>query len=315
MIQVRFMFSPSLSWPTSYAKLVTEEPIRNVSPTPRKSVNFLTLITPAGNGAEVVVPLESIRAISERNTWGKYGLVKSMLNSSTGLFFFQFSSMDGLDLMLENGQWSSYARAMIKLRADVELKDTIVVAMPKLVREGFYTCTICVEYEWKPPCVRVARGVLVGPKVGFKPVKQVYKPVSKKNNASTSDNKKKDVEFRKEANSGRPLFFNVGSSSTTTTPIVEKIDKLESLIIDGKLTLMDDEGKPLEKVEYSGDHDSEDEVEPVDNEMESFLASKGVGYGTNNLLEQWRETYRNANYDYDPYDDDMYEGQEIPDNI
>ncbi|GJS20443.1 hypothetical protein Tco_0449075 [Tanacetum coccineum] len=38
-----------------------------------------------------------------RNTWGKYGLVKSMLNSSTRLFFLQFNSMDGLDSMLENG--------------------------------------------------------------------------------------------------------------------------------------------------------------------------------------------------------------------
>ncbi|GJV16974.1 hypothetical protein Tco_1362297, partial [Tanacetum coccineum] len=56
--------SPSLSWSTLYAKLVTEEPNRNVSPTPRKSMNFRTLITPAGNEAEVVVPLESIRAIS-----------------------------------------------------------------------------------------------------------------------------------------------------------------------------------------------------------------------------------------------------------
>ncbi|GJU65891.1 hypothetical protein Tco_1247726, partial [Tanacetum coccineum] len=28
-----------------------------------------------------------------------------------------------------------------------------------------------------------------------------------------------------------------------------------------------------------------------------------------------RETYGNADYDYDPYDDDMYEGQKIPDNI
>ncbi|GKA06995.1 zinc knuckle CX2CX4HX4C containing protein [Tanacetum coccineum] len=46
---------------------------------------------------------------------------------------------------------SSYARAMIELRADVELKDTIMVAMPKLIGEGFYMCTICVEYEWKPP--------------------------------------------------------------------------------------------------------------------------------------------------------------------
>ncbi|GKA04459.1 retrotransposon protein, putative, ty3-gypsy subclass [Tanacetum coccineum] len=40
-----------------------------------------------------------------RNTWGKYGLVRSMFSSSTGLFSFQFSSMDGLDAMLENGPW------------------------------------------------------------------------------------------------------------------------------------------------------------------------------------------------------------------
>ncbi|GJX18218.1 hypothetical protein Tco_0219050 [Tanacetum coccineum] len=81
------------------------------------------------------------------------------------------------------------------------------------------------------------------------------------------------------ANFSGSSFWNVGSSSTTTTPIVEKIDKLERLIIDGKLTLVDDEGKPPEKVDYSGDHDSEDKVEPVDNEMASFLDSKRVGYG------------------------------------
>nr|GEW06751.1 hypothetical protein [Tanacetum cinerariifolium] len=46
---------------------------------------------------------------------------------------------------------SSYARAMIELWADVELKDTIMVAMPKRVGEGFYLCTIHVEYDWKPP--------------------------------------------------------------------------------------------------------------------------------------------------------------------
>ncbi|GJX89521.1 hypothetical protein Tco_0341535 [Tanacetum coccineum] len=79
---------------------------------------------------------------------------------------------------------------------------------------------------------------------------------------------------------------NVKSSRIYTTPIVDKIDKIEKLIIDGKVTLVDDEGKPLENVEYSGDHDSEHEVELVDNEMASFLASKRVGYGTNSLLEQ-----------------------------
>nr|GEV07721.1 hypothetical protein [Tanacetum cinerariifolium] len=155
------------------------------------------------------------------------------------------------------------------------------------------------------------RGVLVGPKVGFKPVKQVYRPVFKKNNANTSGNKKKDAESRnkvsnpnsfyvlnsvendvdlgtnegtsnlasKEVASSESSFWNVRSSSTSTTPIVVKIDKPERLIIDAKLTLVDDEGKHLEKGDYSGDHDSEDEVEPVDNEMTSFLASKRVDYG------------------------------------
>ncbi|GJY89096.1 hypothetical protein Tco_0503724 [Tanacetum coccineum] len=105
------------------------------------------------------------------------------------------------------------------------------------------------------------RGVLVGPKVGFKPVKQVYRPVSKKNNVNTSGNKKKDAEFQKEvsnpnsfdvfnsvendvilgtngetsnlaskeANYSGSLLWNVGSSSINTTPIVEKIDMLEKL--------------------------------------------------------------------------------------
>ncbi|GKF43189.1 hypothetical protein Tco_0129741 [Tanacetum coccineum] len=76
-------------------------------------------------------------------------------------------------------------------------------------------------------------------------------------------------------------------SSISTTPIVEKIDKIERLIIDEKVTLVDDEGKPLEKVDSSGDHDSEDE----------------------------KDTYENVDYDYDPYDDDMYEGQELPDKL
>nr|GEW50881.1 ribonuclease H-like domain-containing protein [Tanacetum cinerariifolium] len=46
---------------------------------------------------------------------------------------------------------SSSARAMIELRADVELKDNIVVAMPKITSEGHYTCNVRVYYEWKPP--------------------------------------------------------------------------------------------------------------------------------------------------------------------
>ncbi|GJW71875.1 hypothetical protein Tco_0128792 [Tanacetum coccineum] len=144
----------------------------------------------------------------------------------------------------------------------------------------------------------------VGQKMGFKP-KQVYQPVSKKHTANTSRNKNKNVEPTKE---------NVNSSSPNTTPVIEKIDKIEKLIIDGKVTLVNDEGKPLEKVDYLGVYDSEDEVASVDNEMASFLANKD-GYGTQSLLEQWKESYENGDYEYDPYDDDMYKGQDILDKL
>ncbi|GJZ92362.1 hypothetical protein Tco_0664427 [Tanacetum coccineum] len=90
---------------------------------------------------------------------------------------------------------------------------------------------------------------------------------------------------------------------------------MERLIIDGTATLVDDDGKPLTRVDSSGEHDSEDEVASVDNYMANFLASKDVGYGTNNLLKQWKESYGDEEYDYDQYDDDMYEGQDIPDKI
>ncbi|GJS71534.1 glutathione S-transferase T3-like protein [Tanacetum coccineum] len=48
------------------------------------------------------------------------------------------------------GRKSSYARAMIELWADVELKDTLVVDIPKFEGEGYTRSTIRVEYERKP---------------------------------------------------------------------------------------------------------------------------------------------------------------------
>nr|GEW32755.1 hypothetical protein [Tanacetum cinerariifolium] len=84
-------------------------------------------------------------------------------------------------------------------------------------------------------------------------------------------------------------------------------DFSDNLLLEEKCVFMDDDGKPLKKVDYLGDRGSDDEVESIDNEMTSYLSSKpsGVGYDTKSLLEKWRETYLNA--DYSPYDDDMYE--------
>ncbi|GJR01896.1 putative reverse transcriptase domain-containing protein [Tanacetum coccineum] len=291
-----------------------------------KKLIFHTLFTPGGNGIDVVVLVESIRTISERfantahgfflekrvaypvfanyvrNTWGKYGRVRSMFSSSIGLFSFQFSFMDGLDAMLENGMWfihnnplilmkwhpdenllkedvstipvwiklygilvmafsedglsatatkldtplmldsytadmcmqswgrSSYARAMIELRADVELKDNIMADMPKITREGYYICNIHVEYEWNP---------------------------------------------------------------------------------------LDDDENPLVPTSIV---DSDSEVEVIFDETANLSIStigkegSDKGYGTNSLLEQWRDSYPD-NDDYDPYDDDMYENHDMSEHL
>ncbi|GJX41561.1 hypothetical protein Tco_0256551 [Tanacetum coccineum] len=101
----------------------------------------------------------------------------------------------------------------------------------------------------------------------------------------------------------------------SSTRLVERINVFEKEMLEGKPVLVDDYGKPLEKVDYSGNTGSEDEVEHVDIETASYVASKlmGVGYDTKSLLKQSRKTV--VDDDYGSYDDDMYKGQEIPENI
>ncbi|GJV18217.1 hypothetical protein Tco_1363540 [Tanacetum coccineum] len=370
----------------------------------RLKVNVRTLFTPGGNGIDVVVPVDSIRAISERftntaygfflgkkvaypvvanyvrNTWGKYGLVRSMFSSSTGLLSFQFSSMDGLDAMLENRPWfirnnpfilkkwhpnenllkedvstvpvwvklhgvpvtSSYAKVMIELRADVELKDNIVVAMPKITREGHYTCNVRVEYEWKPSSCssckvfghiheECPKNTCAGEKKTVKKPSQTSRgvpvgvvptiDVSNSNPFDVLKSVDNDVEFgtnrgttnlvNNRATSSGSSFLNVDNSSSGTTPIIDKIGKFKDLLTSGQAIIMDKASNPLKNVEFLGEYDSEYEVASVDNDMAHSMASEKVGFGTQSLLEQWRDSYGNHDYNDDPYDDDMYEGQDL----
>nr|GEZ19647.1 hypothetical protein [Tanacetum cinerariifolium] len=59
-----------------------------------------------------------------------------MLNSSTGIFSFQFSSMDGLDAMLENGPWFIRKNPLIlkKQNPDVNLLKEDVGNVPIWVK-------------------------------------------------------------------------------------------------------------------------------------------------------------------------------------
>ncbi|GKA91627.1 reverse transcriptase domain-containing protein [Tanacetum coccineum] len=177
--------TPGMS--TLYAN-VTSEPSRNI-------VNFCTLITTARTGLMWLSRWSLLEPLAK--VWVKLYGVPVTAFSEDGLS--TIATKLGTPLMLDSYTsdmcmqlWgrSSYARATIELQANVESKNTIMVAMPKLIGEGFYTCTIHVN--------QAPRGVPVGPMVGFKPIKQVYRPLSKKNNVNTSGNKKKDVESRKE---------------------------------------------------------------------------------------------------------------------
>nr|GEV55851.1 hypothetical protein [Tanacetum cinerariifolium] len=192
---------------------------------------------------------------------------------------------------------SNYARAMIELRADVELKDNNVVAMPKIKREGHY---------------------ILGPKMGFKPQKE-YRHVPKKFTASSSGNKKTCVEPTIEVSNANPFevlnsvdndvelgtnvgttnlvnngatlsgssFTNVDNNSTSTT-IINKIGKFEELLSSRKANLVDEAGNPLKKVEYPDDYDSEDEVASVDNDMARSMVAEMIGFGTQSFWNNER---------------------------
>ncbi|GJZ42660.1 zinc knuckle CX2CX4HX4C containing protein [Tanacetum coccineum] len=155
--------------------------------------------------------------------------------------------------------------------------------------------------------------------------KTQYRPKAKQSSEGTSlpktipfigTNKASTSGYNKESTSNKGNTFSPSNSFEALNDenlIIEEVGMgsmattSEKHILEGKLVLVDDDEKPLEKVDYPANLGNDNDVEPVDNEIETLLASKpmGVGYGMKNLFEQWRES--NIENDYDPYDDDMHE--------
>ncbi|GKF01293.1 retrovirus-related pol polyprotein from transposon TNT 1-94, partial [Tanacetum coccineum] len=75
----------------------------NVTSKPsEKKLNIPTLFTPGGNGIDVIVPVESIRAISDRFDNTAYGF---FLGNGWHTMLLLTISIEGLDTVLENGPW------------------------------------------------------------------------------------------------------------------------------------------------------------------------------------------------------------------
>nr|GEY48911.1 hypothetical protein [Tanacetum cinerariifolium] len=66
---------------------------------------------------------------------------------------------------------------------------------------------------------------------------------------------------------------SVASDSLNTTPLTQKINKLEKPMLDGKLILVDDDGKPLNKADSDPvNSDSKCKVEVAYDETAQFVA-------------------------------------------
>ncbi|GJX05986.1 putative ribonuclease H-like domain-containing protein [Tanacetum coccineum] len=164
-------------------------------------------------------------------------------------------------------------------------------------------------------------------KSGLVKPKTLYRPKVKQSAEGTSNSQKTTpfVGMNKASTSCYNKYCtkspsNKGNGFSDDTDLFSLSNSFEALNVEnpfidevatsikGKLVLVDDDGKPLKKVDYSGNTDSVDEVEHDDNEIASYLASIPieVRYVPKSLLDQWRDTV--VDDDYDLYDDDMYEG-------
>ncbi|GJQ95628.1 hypothetical protein Tco_0006767 [Tanacetum coccineum] len=196
---------------------------------------------------------------------------------------------------------SSYARAMVELRVDVELKYTLVVVVLKFK-------------NLKNP-IQANRGVPVGskPKSNFiyRPIQSTIKTdkaptkpkVTKATIATTSTSNSFDAlsTLVDDDDCGASYWlllltglhmWHLGilaSDSLNTTLLAERINKLERQMLDGKLMLVDDDGKLLNKVDFDQvNSHSESEVEMVYDEIAQLMANRGAN-DVENLKDQLDE--------------------------
>nr|GEU76983.1 peroxidase N1-like [Tanacetum cinerariifolium] len=244
-----------------------------------KKVNVRILFTPEGNGIDVIVLVESICAISKQFANTAYGF---FLGKKVAYPVVANYVRNTWDAMLENGPWfirnnpfilkkwhpdenllkedgrSSYSRVMIELRADVKLKDNIVVAMPKITRRAIINVMSVLSVSENLLGVRLKE----------------YRPILKKSTVSSSGHKKKGVEPTIEVSNLNP--FGV-------------LNSINNDVEFGKLRLLDNDENPQAP---TGIVKSDSEVEVVFDEtanlriLTSGKDGSDKGYGINSLLEQ-----------------------------
>ncbi|GKC36569.1 hypothetical protein Tco_1048953 [Tanacetum coccineum] len=185
--------------------------------------------------------------ITSAPVWVKFQHVPIVAYSEVGLSL--ISTQVGKPITLDSytsnmcvSSWgrNTYARVLIEVSAETELKDELVVAIPKGKDMGHSLATVSIEYEWTPPrcstcmifghlskdCPKLPKEtpVAAAPNDGFE-------VVTKKKNRSKSKNKKQvdgvrlskptlNLHYRKVDKTSKPL-----DSATQPTKPKPTLDK------------------------------------------------------------------------------------------
>ncbi|GJW97899.1 hypothetical protein Tco_0179707 [Tanacetum coccineum] len=147
----------------------------------------------------------------------------------------------------------------------MQICNTPSLAVPKFESEGYTTHTIRIEYEWTPP--RCSTCKVFG---------RVLNECPKKSVADATNNMKGPRQVVRGVQIGSktkfayrpkaPRTLKVTNDKNNTT-VPSTSNSFDVQIMDGKLVLVDDDGKPLKKVDDPVNADSDSEVEQVFNEV------------------------------------------------
>nr|GEV66119.1 hypothetical protein [Tanacetum cinerariifolium] len=256
----------------SFPTLITSTQVANAPAGNSPGKSFYAIATGKPSGKKLMVFWEKMAypvvANYVRNTLGKYGLVRSMFNSSTGLFSFQFSFIDGLDSLLENGTWFIRNNLLILKKWHPN---------ENLLKEDVSTVLVWVKLYGVPVMAFDEDGLsAIATKLSTPLMLDSY-TLCVCNLGNIGVGEKKAV--KKASQTSRGVL--VGQNNT---PIGEKIEKIKRQICEGKLRLLDNDGNPLVP---TGIVESDSEVDMVFDETANLRiltsdkdgSDKGSGVG------------------------------------
>nr|GFA71700.1 hypothetical protein [Tanacetum cinerariifolium] len=200
-------------------------------------VNFRILNEENMEDADFVIPKENVEMAHARfaNSLSKFGF-QSMIKDDDDVYYFKFTSLTGR---------IGYARALIEVSADIDLKKEVTMAVPLLIGEGHIKEKMVVEYDWTPPryddCKVFGHLTHDCPKRVVEPVKEVLDSVI--NDGFTEVKKKKHKSKQVKQVDGvrlskpKPSFYyrkvEKGETSSSAGNIQAKVAKSNANTSDG----------------------------------------------------------------------------------